>query len=1172
MKIKRLHIRNIASVETGEIDFENDLREAGTDKTTPLFLISGDTGAGKTTILDCISLCLYATTPRVKGVANRSNNTFTTNEGESIKVTDIEQYTRHGISPKDDCYCELEFEGNDGHLYVSRMELGMKNTKKKGGVFHHRTAKLIVSRDGNQLTQKVTEAQAILQEAVGLTFEQFSRISMLAQGQFQNFLVGDKKEREAILEQLTDTERFSHYGKAITMLSKQYEGDYKMKKAICEEQAKDILSDETRIEKETQKRKLEEDYKILHEERNSLQTQFNDLTSLIEITEKIEKDSADLSRLKSREKEPPYAEAKEYISRMNATGTQRQWIADKLQAGKRFASAMQDLSTCRVRFSQLHSDMLWRQDTLNEEKNSLVSLHERFKLHAGKETLYAQSGTITTLLSQYVAGKEAISRLNRTLEVEKSKSAPLEAALSEAKKRAAEARKNVKGVQDRIDKATLRQEELNLKRITSDMEKASELSTTLSDMEKGMTSLEEKQKEISLKEKEAIATEKTLDSLKEKVEVAETARKSAREDMERKSTRLENMEVSTEKYLRNLRVRLTSEHADTCPLCGQKIEQLPLDEDLDALLRPLREEKEHATRIYDEADRNYQASRAAMAEKRGGLASLREHIQSEKEKIAETSRSILDIAIETGLDTEGDLTAQVKDKKEETLLLISDLKRKQKESQALQNEITALIKERRPLDKVLSECEAAEKKAAELLNANLAEIKNKSEQLHLQNHSLATPESKADAILNPYYPDWRIEPMNVITALEKASADYESLCKLKEVKERAIHDLETLLSNITSHHAALSRRHPDLLNLHEERGVIEDNEKSEETIKGSEEKEGHIGKEWKCEDILAEWNALSSDFAAAGKSVEEAKGIIKERSESLETYYAESGDSEEKLVQLIKSPLDITECSKLWHDLQVGIEALELSLKDNGKKRDELEKRILPEPGAPLPDPLPLRDQLEAKQKETADNLTAYGQLEGELKKDEETRMRLKEKIKESERAKILYDKWEKLNARFGGTRLRTLVQSHILRPLLDNANMYLSRITDQYTLTCSDQNEQLSILVLDRYNKNQVRSATVLSGGERFMISLALSLALSSLNKGSLNVDILFIDEGFGTLDEKSLDSVMNTLERLQEMAGQGKRRVGIISHREELEERIPVQIHVRKRGDGRSAISISN
>ena len=166
--------------------------------------------------------------------------------------------------------------------------------------------------------------------------------------------------------------------------------------------------------------------------------------------------------------------------------------------------------------------------------------------------------------------------------------------------------------------------------------------------------------------------------------------------------------------------------------------------------------------------------------------------------------------------------------------------------------------------------------------------------------------------------------------------------------------------------------------------------------------------------------------------------------------------------------------------------------------------------------------------------------------------------------------KWDRLNARFGGTRFRTLVQSYILRPLLNNANIYLARITDRYKLTCSEENEQLSILVLDRYNKDQVRSVTVLSGGERFMISLALSLPLSSLNRPDMNVDILFIDEGFGTLDEKSLDSVMSTLERLQEIAGQSGRRVGVISHREELDERINVQIRVIKKGEGRSRIEL--
>ena len=142
----------------------------------------------------------------------------------------------------------------------------------------------------------------------------------------------------------------------------------------------------------------------------------------------------------------------------------------------------------------------------------------------------------------------------------------------------------------------------------------------------------------------------------------------------------------------------------------------------------------------------------------------------------------------------------------------------------------------------------------------------------------------------------------------------------------------------------------------------------------------------------------------------------------------------------------------------------------------------------------------------------------------------------------------------------------------MNNANIYLEKITDRYVLTCSEDNEQLSILVLDRYNKNQIRSVTVLSGGERFMISLALSLALSSLNRPDMNINILFIDEGFGTLDEKSLDSVMNTLEKLQDIAGQNNRRVGIISHREELDERIPVQIRVIKKGEGRSHVEIKN
>ena len=199
-------------------------------------------------------------------------------------------------------------------------------------------------------------------------------------------------------------------------------------------------------------------------------------------------------------------------------------------------------------------------------------------------------------------------------------------------------------------------------------------------------------------------------------------------------------------------------------------------------------------------------------------------------------------------------------------------------------------------------------------------------------------------------------------------------------------------------------------------------------------------------------------------------------------------------------------------------------------------------------------------------------QIKGRLETHNNNIKRLKEIENDLAIAKQQFARWDKLNRIFGGTRFRTLVQTYILRPLLNNANIYLEQITDRYRLTCSEDNEQLSILVLDRYNKDQVRSVTVLSGGERFMISLALSLALSSLNRPDMNVNILFIDEGFGTLDEKSLDSVMQTLEKLQEIAGQTNRRVGIISHREELEERIPVKIQVVKKGEGRSMIEVTN
>ena len=134
MKIKELHIKNIASIEKADIDFEEDLNEAYTNTPAPVFLITGDTGTGKSVILDAIAMALYKTTPRLSGVADVNNNEFVNAAGERIRVASIQQYTRMGIAPKEECHSMVVFEGNDGRTYTAKLALGIyKGNKNADG-------------------------------------------------------------------------------------------------------------------------------------------------------------------------------------------------------------------------------------------------------------------------------------------------------------------------------------------------------------------------------------------------------------------------------------------------------------------------------------------------------------------------------------------------------------------------------------------------------------------------------------------------------------------------------------------------------------------------------------------------------------------------------------------------------------------------------------------------------------------------------------------------------------------------------------------------------------------------------------------------------------------------------------------------------------------------------
>ncbi|MDX2111888.1 MAG: AAA family ATPase [Verrucomicrobiota bacterium] len=199
------------------------------------------------------------------------------------------------------------------------------------------------------------------------------------------------------------------------------------------------------------------------------------------------------------------------------------------------------------------------------------------------------------------------------------------------------------------------------------------------------------------------------------------------------------------------------------------------------------------------------------------------------------------------------------------------------------------------------------------------------------------------------------------------------------------------------------------------------------------------------------------------------------------------------------------------------------------------------------------------------------GELDGILKADNENRQRLAtfgERIANAHRE---YLRWNRLNALIGsagGTVFARFAQGLTLERLTILANTHLANLNPRYTLhrVTEDGADDLELEIADIYQGNVTRPMCSLSGGETFLISLSLALGLSELARGHSAIESLFIDEGFSTLDSDTLEAAMAALENLQ---AQGK-SIGVISHMMAMQERITAQIRVIKESGGCSLVEI--
>lgn len=202
-----------------------------------------------------------------------------------------------------------------------------------------------------------------------------------------------------------------------------------------------------------------------------------------------------------------------------------------------------------------------------------------------------------------------------------------------------------------------------------------------------------------------------------------------------------------------------------------------------------------------------------------------------------------------------------------------------------------------------------------------------------------------------------------------------------------------------------------------------------------------------------------------------------------------------------------------------------------------------------------------------ADLQQALGGIGQKLQQHGEQLRLHQERLQALEAQKKETARWEELHSLIGsgdGKKFRNFAQGITFELMVAHANRQLQKMSDRYILV-RDDCEPLELNVIDNYQAGEIRSTKNLSGGESFIASLALSLGLSSMASRNVRVDSLFLDEGFGTLDEDALETALETLSGLQ----QDGKLIGIISHVPALKERIATQIQVEAGSAGRSLLS---
>ncbi|MBT4877685.1 MAG: chromosome segregation protein SMC, partial [Desulfobacula sp.] len=310
-------------------------------------------------------------------------------------------------------------------------------------------------------------------------------------------------------------------------------------------------------------------------------------------------------------------------------------------------------------------------------------------------------------------------------------------------------------------------------------------------------------------------------------------------------------------------------------------------------------------------------------------------------------------------------------------------------------------------------------------------------------------------------------------------------------------------------------------------------------------------------------NSIKANITSLKQRIENRVSELKQLGSEFASHLQSAGFTDEK--RFIEARLTISEKDKL----KLKAKNLDDRQTDMMVRQKDRESRLSIELAKEITNS-ELKN-LEPQFKEFEENLKllrdSIARLKHQLVENAAAKERIKEKQASIEAQQKECHRWEKLHGLIGssdGKKYRNFAQGLTFELMVSHANRQLEKMTDRYLLA-RDKDQPLQLNVMDNYQAGEIRSTKNLSGGESFIVSLALALGLSKMASRKVRVDSLFLDEGFGTLDDEALETALETLSGLN----QDGKLIGVISHVSALKDRISTQISINPLSGGKSAIT---